>query len=164
MTEPDPLAMAAVVAYCGWDPMAAVQDETVLLDGNGTRLLTLPSLHVTAVSAVVVTQFQTDPLTATIGYGLDVDWKQNGCLIWSGCGVWPVGSRNVAVTYSGGYAVAPHDLVAAVNNLSGRLGNMGHTGARLGSASINYSHVIQSGGLLAVEQMVFDRYRIMKAA
>jgi len=157
-----------MVAHCGWDPTVPVTDETITLDGNGTFWLFLPSLHVIAVSAVVVTNPDGSTYTATIGPGLnDVGWSENGTLTWqSSCngGAWPEMQQSVSVTYSGGYATIPADLQAALDKLSSRMPSI--TGAsvkRLGSASISKSAAVATGGLLLVEQMVFDRYRIPRA-
>jgi len=51
-----------------------------------------------------------------------------------------------------------------LDKLSSRMPSI--TGAsvkRLGSASISTSAAVATGGLLLVEQMVFDRYRIPRA-
>lgn len=174
----DPLAQAAVVAYCGWDPTVQVTDQTVLLDGNGTSLLVLPSLHVTGVSAVTFTDqwgsttARTVAPTATPAVGdaptADVGWSENGCLIWNGCdyGGWPVGQRNIAVIYSGGYASIPADIQAVLDSISRRTGgpNLGAVSTRMGTAAVTFGQQLASGGLLLVETMVLDRYRIPRVA
>lgn len=161
-----------MVAYCDWDPTTPVT-ETVNLDGNGTTLMPLPSLFVTAVTGVVVTDQYGNSYTATIDQpavpaGSDVGWSQNGLLEWhpwrdSRYPTWPEGQQNIAVTYSGGYPTTPSDLDAALTHLSGRIPAMtGATSKRLGSASVTVAQQIANGGLLLVEQMVFDRYRLPK--
>lgn len=171
----DPLAQAVMVAYCGWDPTVLVQDGVETLDGNGTTLLTLPSLHVTAVTSVVVTDLRgvtrtytsaDDP--ATIGPGRTaVGWSGNGTLTYKGtdfCGVWPEDTGNVTVTYSGGYDAPPDDLAAALTSLGKRTSDAtGATSKKLGSALLTYAAQIAAGGLLLTEQMVFDRYRLVRA-
>lgn len=176
MTAPpiDPLAQAVMVAYCGWDPTTPVTDETVLLDGNGTPLLLLPCLNVTDVSAVTVTPYYGDPVVAAIGPAGDVGWKPNGELIWQSSGVWPwrwggvwpEGSQNVAVTYSGGYPDegTPDDLLAALQSLSRRTASTMPASRRMGTAAVAYGKQIADGGLLTVEQMVLDRYRLPRVA
>lgn len=160
-----------MVAYCGWDPTVVVTNEVVKLDGTGTALAFLPSLHVTDVSAVTVDYWDGSPYAAQIGEGLDVAWGENGTLRWlgsslSGLGGFPEGTANVSVTYSGGYAVVPADLAAALASLSGRMPTIqsGAQTARIGTALIARAASLAEGGLLLVEQMVFDRYRIVKAA
>jgi len=176
MTGVDPLAQAAMVAYCGWDPTTPVTGQVETLDGNGTTLLTLPSLYVTAVTGVTVTggdgtvrTYSDGDSPATIGPGrTQVGWSTNGVLTFKGAdfgGVWPEDVGNVSVTYSGGYTALPDDLMAALTSLGKRTaGTAGVTGKRLGSASLTYAAQIAAGGLLMVEQMVFDRYRIPRAS
>lgn len=170
-TAVDPLAQAAMVAYCRWDPTTPVVNETVLLDGNGALSLFLPSLYVTAVTAVTVTWQDGSTYAAQIGTGLDVAWNEGGELSWlptamQGFGCWPEGRRNIAVTYSGGYATVPADLQAALNSLSNRMANVtsGIASKKVGTAAIAYAQTLAQGGLLLVEQMVFDRYRIVGVA
>jgi hypothetical protein len=177
VTNPDPLAYATMVAYCGWDPLEHVTDETVLLDGNGSRLLSLPSLYVTDVSAVTVTdcygetslRSSAPAAYPTVGSlpAVDVGWSQNGVLIWNGYlySGWPAGQRNISVTYSSGYDFAPDDLMAALESVGKRTaGTLGATSRKMGTAAVSYSGVAAEGGLLLVEQMVFDRYRLFKVA
>lgn len=156
-----------MVAYCGWDPTVLVTDGVVELDGSGTSLLTLPCLNVTDVASVTVTDYWGTAYTALATAPADYSWSSDGCIEWSSykyCGVWPAGHRNVSVVYSGGYDGPPDDLEAALQKLSGRLGGMGLGSRRMGTAAVNYGSTIAAGGLLLVEQMVFDRYRIPRAA
>jgi hypothetical protein len=175
MSEPlvvdvDPLAEAVMVAYCGWNPAILVSNATVVLDGNGTSLAFLPCLNVTAVASVAVTNSDGSVYATTIGAGMtDVGWAANGVLTWqswNNCGAWPYSPGSIAVTYSGGYDGPPDDLLAALNSVAGRISQMqsGRTSARLGSAAFTYSATAAAGGLLMVEQMIFDKYRIPRVA
>lgn len=171
MTTPDPLAQAALVAYCGWDPTAQVTNASVVLSGNGSPSIFLPSLAVTAVSAVTITAADGSTYAAQIGAGLDVSWRENGELRWLPTAgqpwtYWPEGLDNIAVTYSGGYSPIPADLTAALNSLSGRMPTIqgGLTSAKIGTASVSYAAPLAAGGFLLVEQMVFDRYRLPRVA
>lgn len=163
-----PLAQAAMVARCRWDPTKVVTDDQVELDGNGSPLLLLPSLHVTDVSAVQLVDFDgaARDLIVGPGAGAEVSWNEQGEINWRGCGAgWPAGDRNIVVTYSGGYDPIPADLQAALDSLSARLTRgVGFTQNRMGTASVTLAQSIAEGGLLVVEQMVFDRYRIIGAA
>lgn len=167
MTSPDPLASAAMVAYCGWDPTVPVT-ETVLLDGNGTRLIALPSLHVTALTAITVTDQWGTVTTPTLGPGNQVGWSVNGCLTWNDWCYpgWPIGQGNIAVTYSGGYDPTPDDLAAALASLGKRTSapTFGATSRRMGTAAVSFGSQVSSGDFLMVEQMVFDRYRLPRVA
>lgn len=157
-----------MVAYCGWDPTVLVIDDTVLLDGNGTEWAFLPCLNVTGVSSVTVTNPDGSTYMPTIGPGMtDVGWSADGILTWqSGCngGRWPEQQEAISVTYSGGNDGAPDDLAAVLANLTARLPKMtGAVSKRIGSAAISYAQTVADGGLLLVEQMVLDRYRLPRA-
>lgn len=170
MTAPsvDPLAQAAMVARCRWDPTEVVTDRTIDLDGNGQPVLMLPSLHVTAVSAVQLVDCEGNITDLVIGpaVGAQVGWREDGELVWRDCGPgWPEGDRNVQVTYSGGYDPVPEDLAAALASLSKRTaGPAGAVQRRMGTAAVVFAQNIAEGGLLTTEAMVFDRYRIYGAA
>jgi hypothetical protein len=168
MDAPDPLAVGAMVAYCGWDPITPFSG-TLEVDGTGTELLALPTLHLTGVSAVTVTDQWGNVTDRTIGAGNDVTWSRNGVLLWRTpemCGVWPEGQQNVSVTCTSGYHVPPEDLFAALGSLSNRINGptFGFSSARMGSGAVTFGQQIASGGLLVTEQMVFDRYRLPRVA
>lgn len=162
----DPLAVAAMVAWCGWNPIEPVTDEVIVLDGNGTTLLTLPSLHVTAVSSVIVTDRFDNITTLTVGTGsADVQWSEDGtlslCSLILGC--WPEGKRNVQVTYSGGYPAddAPAEIQAVLDSIGKRTATMsaGLKSKSLGKARFDY----YPPDLLLVEQLVLNRFKIIQA-
>jgi hypothetical protein len=172
-TTLDPLAVGVMVAYCGWDPTIPVDGVTEVLDGNGTPVLTLPSLYVTDVASVTVTSEDgTTTWTPTVGPGQQVGWSVNGVLTWNpqvwpyaaGCMYWPEGQQNISVVYSGGYNTVPADLNAALTNLTNRLPQMGRTSAKIGTAALTFAQTVADGGLLLVEQMVLDRYRLPRVA
>lgn len=164
MTAPgvDPLAQAVMVARCGWDPTVAVSDVDLWLSGNGSSLLMLPSMHVTAVSAVEIHNRDND-IVDTLDT-TDFDWDEDGELEsrrWCG---WPYGKRNIKVTYSGGYDPMPDDLAAALASLGKRTSGIVISQTRMGTATVTLAATIAAGGLLVTEEMVFDKYRIMRAA
>lgn len=171
MTSPDPLAVGAMIAYCGWDPTEYFVNLAVTLDGNGTSTLALPSLKVTGVSSVIVTDGYGSVFTylstdspASIGPGETmVSWSEHGILTCSDpdlAGAWPDGQGNVVVTYSSGTGTEDLALTAAVAHLSNRIATMGATSAKMGTASLAYGAATATGGMLLIEQMVFDKYRI----
>jgi hypothetical protein len=165
----DPLALAAVKAYCGWDPTEQVTNATALLNGNGTESLFLPSLAVSDVASVLVT-IGADVYTLVVS--TDVD--QSGDVVWDAKGelrllpplnrpfqFWPRGLRNVTVVWSGGYGdTIPEDLMAALTSIGSRTSLAGATKAKIGTAEVDYSPTVAGGGLLQTEQWVLDGYRI----
>lgn len=164
-----------MVAYCGWDPTTPVVNETTVLDGDGTRQLWLPSLYVTAVASVTITDPDGSTYDAVMGEGNDVTWNQNGRLLWEGWQyfglvdpsqrflAWPYGAANVSVVWSGGYTTIPADLAAALNSLSNRMPYItGALSRRLGQVQISYPQAIANGGLLWIEECVFRKYKIMR--
>ena len=82
MTTPtfDPLAKAAMIARCRWDPTEVVTDRTVELNSNGDELLLLPSLHVTDVSAVQLVAADGTITDLIVGPadGAQVTWREDG--------------------------------------------------------------------------------------
>lgn len=102
-------ALAAVRRYCGWH-VAPEQSETVVVDGPGSPLLMLPTLHI--VDLTTVTEdgvlIDTDYLT----------WSQDGRVRkrqiawWETTGqlhgyFWTSAYQGVVVTMTHGYAEAP---------------------------------------------------------
>jgi hypothetical protein len=142
-------ASAVVEGYLGY-PVELVEDEEVVLDGSGTKVLLLPSYPVTDVASVTVD-----------GEVLDVEdyeWSRTGELRRSG--TWPVALRSVEVTYSHGYATVPALIVAVVAALAGRIYATPLTVRQesMGAYSVTYSG---NGGpsLQAAELMMLDAYR-----
>lgn len=169
------MATGVMVAYCGWDPTTPLTNTTTLLDGNGTKRLWLPSLYVTGVSSVTITNDDGSTYDAIMGAGNDVTWGVDGELLWEGYQYfglvdpsqrflyWPHGEQNVAVVWSGGYSSVPNDLDAVLTQLSNRLPTVtGATQRHLGQASVSYAQQIACGGLLWTEQIILNKYKIMR--
>lgn len=96
-------ALAAARRYCGWVVTPPVEGVTVTVEGRGGTVLSVPSLYVTEVTAVVED-----------GVTLDLDTlrvSQDGT-IRKVSGYW-TSTGTVAVTMTHGYATAP-DFDAAV--------------------------------------------------
>lgn len=97
------VASAAIRNFCGWD----ISETTVTgdaLDGTGERSIWLPTLRLTAVSAVVENGRALTVVT-------DYDWTRYGKLIRAGR--WTRAARSVVVTYTHGYAVVPEVVKGA---------------------------------------------------
>jgi hypothetical protein len=106
------VASTVVRDYCGWQ-ISAVTDQTVMLDGPGGHLLSLPCMNVSAVSAVQV--MIGDGLVAVVDYIPSVSSgmlrRRRG---------WPSEFSSIEVTYSGGYDPVPDVVVAVVCAIADR--------------------------------------------
>lgn len=158
------LASGLVRAYCGWE-LSQETDVTVDLDSDGGRVLLLPSLCVTKVSALTLAGASLSPS--------DWEWRRNGSLLWApqgrfgGRGGWPRGSRLVSVTYDSGYETIPDALRAVVASVAQRVGVDGTVTQHLentGGIQTNTTFstaATQGAGLTLVEKAALDRYRIV---
>jgi hypothetical protein len=87
-------------------------EETVRLDGNGTQVLLLPQLPVTAVESVEV---DGEALTEDDHFR----WSEKG-ILQRVCGRWPDLLGVVSVTYTHGYPEVPQDVKLAVLRAAAR--------------------------------------------
>jgi hypothetical protein len=89
------LGNAVVREYCGWS-LFPVVSEVLTLDGDGTRLLRLPTLQLNAVNSVTLDGVLLDPT--------EYAWSAIGLLYrqW-----WACGARNVVVDFDHGYLTRP---------------------------------------------------------
>lgn len=148
-------ATAAVRRYCGWH-IAPPMEETIILDGEGGRLVTLPTLHVTDVTEVKAG-----------GQVLDVDrydWSRLGNIELRG-GRWPRRYRSVEVTLTHGFPSAP-DISQIIKQVcaSAISSPMGATREQAGGLSVSWGTTAPnvSGGisLLQRDLDVLNLYRI----
>jgi hypothetical protein len=154
------LALAVVRAYCGWH-IAPSQEDTVTLDGAGTTIQALPSLHVTAVESVEVDGEAVDTGNFT--------WSAAGFLRYGGeCwpGRWSGVLRDVVVTFTHGYAELPAEIRAVVLSVAARSSTSpsGASTMQAGPYSVALGRNADgsSGGvtLTDLERAVLDRYRL----
>lgn len=140
--------------HCGWH-VAPVLTETLVLDGNGTDRLLLPSRRVIDITEVAVN-----------GETLDLDgfeWSQDG-ILWRRGGVWPDRYRIVKVTLEHGFSSVPvlAEIAAAVEARAA----MDPTGAlasqRAGTQAVSFSAAASTAGrgLLASEQALLAPYKL----
>ena len=153
-----------VDTHCGRD-FALHEDVAERYDGTGRRRLRLRGWPVVSVASVVVGGV---PLTEDLEYEVDAA----GILERVDGATWPVGLRNVAVTYSYGYVVTPGAIAGVVEDLvAGALTHAARNRAVKGASSMSmdgYSVAyceLSRLMVLAPEQMqVLDRYRVMGGA
>lgn len=145
-------ALDAVVAYCGWH-IAPEVTETLTLDGSGSYLLQLPSLHVVDVSAV---RQLGEPVSSTL-----YDWSVTGQIeLRRPQGVWSRRYRSIEVDVVHGWAELPPDLEMVVLGLAGRAAAspLGETSIKVGDRMSTYAAVGTSP--LGNELAVMQRYRV----
>lgn len=146
-------ASAEIRGICGWDIDAATQ--TVTLDSDGGRLLFLPAMQVSDVTAVLA-----NDTTLPVG---SYTWSALGMLARRDGACWPSGLRVVTVTFTAGYDPVP----ASVQRLCLRMAAAGlahpdgASAVRLGSLSLTYGH---SGSDDEDPDVVLTRYRLPASA
>ena len=162
IAEDDPRVQAlldgathAIRQYCGWH-IAGTELDTMILDAEGGRVLTLPTLHVTNVQEVKV-----------CGEVLDVaayDWSRLGNIELR-AGQWPDRYRSVEVTLEHGFPAAP-DVAQIIKQVcaSAISSPMGATREQSGAVSISWATTAPNvaGGLSLLQRDldVLATYRI----
>jgi hypothetical protein len=96
-------ALAAARRYCGW-VVTPSETITVTVDGPGGRVLSLKSLYLTAITAVVEDDVELDVA--------DLRWSQDG-EVYKKRGHWSRNPASITVTMTHGYDEAA-DFDAAV--------------------------------------------------
>lgn len=93
-------------------PILEVVDDEAIVDGTGAVTLLLPSYPVTAVASV---EIDGEALTAD-----EYTWSRSGVI--ERTAGWPIGRRNITVTYTHGFADAdvPAEIKKAVLVLAAR--------------------------------------------
>jgi hypothetical protein len=143
--------------------VAPVIDDTQVLDGPGSRLLVLPTLHLTAVTAVAV---RWGSQMITWAEDQDFDWSENGELFaLRRC--WPWRFRSVTVGFTHGFESAA-DVVQVIQQVVANAisSPMGATREQAGQVSISWATTAPgvSGGitLLDRDRETLDMYRIRR--
>lgn len=146
----DAAALAAARRYCGWVVTPVDEGVTVTVDGPNGRVLSLPSLHVTALTAVVED-----------GVELDVDdllWSAHGLVRKASGALWSAGYGAIVVTMSHGFESAP-DFDAAVASAADRLSVDSAGGQLVGVGPFRWSE--PDGAFTVSERALLDQYRIL---
>jgi hypothetical protein len=137
-------AEALVRGFCGWH-IAPSRTETVTLRGRGRSTLFLPSLHVTAVSAIT-----DDGVTVLAS---DYEVSESGVLTHL-TGRWGY-NTDVVVTFTHGYADAPLEVAGIVQALAVR-GTSATDIKQVGDIVLNTAGPTPTN----VEQAVLTMYRL----
>lgn len=98
-------ATGAVRRYCGWRLDAA--SESFVVDGVQGAELLLPTLYLTAVTAVTVDG-------VALVDGTDFEWSRSGILSSSTTTMWAAPRRGVTVEAQHGYDPVPDDVKGVV--------------------------------------------------
>jgi len=153
-----------VDTHCGRD-FTLHEDVAERLDGTGRRRLRLRGWPVVSVASVVVGGVS---LTEDLEYEVDAA----GILERVDGATWPVGRRNVSVTYSYGYTAAPGAIAGVVEDLvAGALTHAARNRAVKGASSMSmdgysvaYSELSRLMVLAPEQMQVLDRYRVIGGA
>jgi hypothetical protein len=117
-------ACAAVRAYCGWH-VAPVVTEDVVLDGNGSSLLTLPTLRLTDLTITNDGTLVTDP-----------EWSQAGMVRTSGC--WTSKFRGISATMTHGFETCPDEVLQVAKDMAAAASRVGASGMVAGPYQVQY--------------------------
>lgn len=150
-------AESLVVEYCGWH-IAPVVTEDVTVDGSGTAILPLPTMHLTAVNTVTENGL---PVDVTRVY-----WSSHGLLERAGGVAWTGRPRGVVANVAHGYPQAPQWLAHLVYSAAGRALNaaVGVTQEGAGGEQVGYTpaYLVPPGAvaLHPLEQKMLDRIAV----
>lgn len=148
-------ALAEVQAYCRWH-IAPERSDELVLDGPGTPVILLPSLHVESVEEVL----EADQVADSEGY----QWSASGIIVRTG-GCWTDKLRGVVVRYTHGYASMPPDVATVLDRVAARALELSEASQILSQVGqVRYAvgvDGLREVGLLAdADRLVLDRYRL----
>lgn len=159
----DPAAILKQVSsiirgYCGWH-VAPQRSETLILDGDGSSHLWMPSLHVVDVESVKVDGRTLDKS--------EYDWSISGFLELR-CGRFSTRPRGIEVALSHGYLDVPDALTEAVVSIASRSGDTGgYTSEGVGQVRLTlgtFNGVSGGVALLAHEKEILAPYKLPRRA
>jgi len=153
-----------VDTHCGRD-FTLHEDVAERYDGTGRDSLRLRGWPVVSVASVVVGGVS---LTEDLEYEVDAA----GILERVDGATWPVGRRNVSVTYSYGYATPPGAIAGVVEDLvAGALTHAARNRATKGASSMSmdgfsvaYTELSRLMVLAPEQMQILDRYRVAGGA
>lgn len=158
-------ASAAVRGYCRWHIYPEVT-ETLVLDGMGGGVLLLPTLRLSAITALSETQRGQDQTPVSLTPASDLEWSAAG-MVWRHDGrCWTRRARGISITITHGYDEIPAEITSIVLDVAKRgLSNPNRLSAiTVGSRSEQYAGSNSSrgpGGLFLDEMSKLDPYRRM---
>lgn len=150
------LASGLVRDELGWS--LTEETTTFVVDGSETQLLSLPTLHLTAVHEVRVFGVAIPPSVPGT-YGNGYDFSERGQLFRAGG--WPSEFRSVGVDVTHGYAAIPDAVLAVVLAIAGR--GVFNPGGSLTSKTVgSVTHVYRDtpGELSELQRFQLSAYRL----
>lgn len=167
LSEADALtrAEASVRAYVGWH-LAPEKSETITLDGPGSPVLLLPTLRVSAITAVT----EDGQAVAPESY----EWSSSGVLRRKGSSSYPSPTwgpswtsslRGVTVELTHGFDEMPLDVTAIIERLAARASEASKGSALLSQVGqVAYATgedgAPLSGSLSSLDRAVLGRYKL----
>ena len=149
-------ATAAARSYCGWHVTPVASDEEIVLDGPGGRLLVLPTLKLTELTAVTEDGVELDLA--------DLTWSGTGLVAKRNGTYWTSQLGGIAVTFSHGYASAP-DFDHAVAVIAETIASGRDDAALIRKRVDDVEYQWASGAdPLAGTAGLLDRYRLERRA
>jgi hypothetical protein len=150
-------ATEAVIEYCGWH-IAPVLTETVTVDGTGTLIQTLPTMHLVELVSL-----------AERGVDLDVsrvDWSTNGVMEKRWGSGWTSRRRGIIAEITHGFELTPAWVVTLICAMAGRayVTPAGIAQESSGGESITYASSAAAPPatltLLPMDRRMLDRIRV----
>jgi hypothetical protein len=159
-------ASEAVTEYCGWH-IAPVVTETVTVDGTGTLIQTLPTLHLVSLDSV-----DENGLSLNVDH---IDWSTNGVMEKRRGSGWTARRRGIIAGIHHGFGTTPGWVTTMICAVAGRAFKtpLGVEQETAGGESIKYTaprppvlNVAPPGTvvLLTMEKRMLDRIRVPLAA
>ena len=147
------LAVSQAIRNTTEQTISLVEDDTIILNGNGRETMLLPQIPIVAVTQVtftdrnaVVTDVTADiklyDAAAGIIFHPTPHWGCDDCFPW--------GVQNVTVTYTHGYATIPDDLKNVTILAAKHLVQQGLTATNLQSQTVGpFTDVYQTSSVTA---------------
>jgi hypothetical protein len=160
--DPADAALAAARRYCGW-VVTPPETVTVTVDGSGGRALSLKSLYLTDITAVI----EDDVVVDVNG----LRWSRDTGEVYKKSGqCWSRNAGAITVTFTHGYDEA-EDFEAAVEQAASSLtqaaqrGDTALIGKKVDDVEYNWSVSLLQGGVLSGSaKALLDAYRILPLA
>jgi hypothetical protein len=150
-------ASGVVRSYCGWGISQTVEEWT--RDGDGSRVLTLPTLRLTAVQAVTLDATGYSDWSDLVAPD-DYQWSTDGMLVRRAG--WPVGFRNINVRVEHGHQDIPDDVQLVTCSLASRyyVNPEGLRSKQIGGIGRTYLMEAAGRDLTELHTRLLDRYRL----